>query len=96
MGQVLSHLTERYPQLQLVVEPHTARDHPEFEDLVVVERGDHGLLGLHTDLVLTLGGDGTVLHVSNLFGQGECPPVLSFSMGSLGFLLPFRKYSCYA
>lgn len=41
--------------------------------------------------MITLGGDGTILHVSNLFGEGECPPVLSFSMGSLGFLLPFRK-----
>jgi NADH kinase len=41
-------------------------------------------------MVLTLGGDGTVLHVSNLFSHGECPPVLSFSMGSLGFLLPFH------
>lgn len=43
-----------------------------------------------TDLVLTLGGDGTVLHVSQLFSSGECPPVLCFSMGSLGFLLPFH------
>jgi len=42
-------------------------------------------------MVITLGGDGTILHVSHLFGEGECPPVLSFSMGSLGFLLPFRK-----
>jgi NADH kinase len=42
-------------------------------------------------MVITLGGDGTILHTSHLFGEGECPPVLSFSMGSLGFLLPFRK-----
>lgn len=31
-----------------------------------------------------------MLHVSNLFSSGECPPVLCFSMGSLGFLLPFH------
>jgi NAD+ kinase len=35
-----------------------------------------------------LGGDGTLLHASSLF-QKSCPPVLSFSMGSLGFLTPF-------
>ncbi len=35
-----------------------------------------------------MGGDGTLLHVANLF-QNSCPPVLSFSMGSLGFLTPF-------
>jgi len=42
------------------------------------------------DLVICLGGDGTVLHVSQLF-QNKVPPVLSFSMGSLGFLSPFSK-----
>lgn len=51
---------------------------------------DVDLLPDNTHLVLTLGGDGTVLHVANLFSQGECPPVLCFSMGSLGFLLPFH------
>jgi NAD kinase len=42
------------------------------------------------DLVVTLGGDGTILHASSLFSVGAVPPVLSFSMGTLGFLLPFR------
>lgn len=45
------------------------------------------------DLVVTLGGDGTILHASSLFSAGAVPPVLSFSMGTLGFLLPFRKLS---
>ncbi|KAJ3370549.1 NADH kinase pos5 [Kappamyces sp. JEL0680] len=40
------------------------------------------------DLVVTLGGDGTILHASSLF-PNRVPPILSFSMGSLGFLLPF-------
>ncbi|BDD57746.1 NAD(+) kinase [Monascus purpureus] len=40
------------------------------------------------DLVLTLGGDGTVLFTSWLF-QRVVPPVLSFSLGSLGFLTNF-------
>ncbi|EMD33081.1 hypothetical protein CERSUDRAFT_57324, partial [Gelatoporia subvermispora B] len=42
------------------------------------------------DLVVTLGGDGTILHASSLFKVGAVPPVLSFSMGTLGFLLPFH------
>ncbi|KAF2239113.1 ATP-NAD kinase [Viridothelium virens] len=41
------------------------------------------------DLVLTLGGDGTVLFTSWLF-QRIVPPVLSFSLGSLGFLTNFH------
>ncbi len=45
------------------------------------------------DLVLTLGGDGTVLFTSWLF-QRIVPPILSFSLGSLGFLTNF-EYAQY-
>lgn len=41
------------------------------------------------DLIICLGGDGTLLHVSSVY-QRSCPPILSFSMGSLGFLTPFN------
>ncbi|KAK6459620.1 NAD kinase associated with ferric reductase [Scheffersomyces xylosifermentans] len=41
------------------------------------------------DLVVTLGGDGTVLYASNLF-QRVVPPVISFALGSLGFLTNFK------
>ncbi|KAJ8450327.1 hypothetical protein Cgig2_004784 [Carnegiea gigantea] len=37
------------------------------------------------DFVVCLGGDGVILHASNLFG-GAVPPVVSFNLGSLGFL----------
>ncbi|KAH7033237.1 ATP-NAD kinase [Microdochium trichocladiopsis] len=40
------------------------------------------------DFVLSLGGDGTVLYASWLF-QRIVPPVLSFALGSLGFLTKF-------
>lgn len=43
----------------------------------------------HTfDFAITLGGDGTVLYSSWLF-QRIVPPVLSFALGSLGFLTKF-------
>lgn len=42
------------------------------------------------DLCITLGGDGTVLHLASLFVKDEpLPPVISFAMGTLGFLTPF-------
>lgn len=41
------------------------------------------------DLCIALGGDGTVLYVLSLFQQ-IVPPVLSFALGSLGFLTNFR------
>ncbi|KAJ4819059.1 NAD kinase [Rhynchospora pubera] len=37
------------------------------------------------DFVACLGGDGVILHGSNLF-RGAVPPVVSFNLGSLGFL----------
>ncbi|CUS10057.1 unnamed protein product [Tuber aestivum] len=40
-----------------------------------------------TDLLITLGGDGTILHAASLFSACRMvPPVLSFAMGTLGFL----------
>ncbi|CCE66016.1 hypothetical protein TPHA_0O00450 [Tetrapisispora phaffii CBS 4417] len=41
------------------------------------------------DLVITLGGDGTVLFVAGLF-QMKAPPIMSFALGSLGFLTTFN------
>ena len=38
--------------------------------------------------MIALGGDGTLLWASGLF-PAAMPPVISFSMGSLGFLTPF-------
>ncbi|XP_073311563.1 NAD(H) kinase 1-like isoform X3 [Primulina huaijiensis] len=47
-------------------------------------------LHLHTniDLVVILGGDGTVLWAASMF-KGPVPPIVSFSLGSLGFITPF-------
>eukprot|EP00127_Corallochytrium_limacisporum_P006189 Clim_evm6s221 gene=Clim_evmTU6s221 len=41
------------------------------------------------DFIMTLGGDGTILYISSFF-QRTVPPVLSFNLGSLGFLTPFN------
>nr|XP_046190300.1 NAD kinase-like isoform X8 [Oncorhynchus gorbuscha] len=41
------------------------------------------------DFIICLGGDGTLLYASSLF-QKSIPPVMSFHLGSLGFLTPFN------
>lgn len=48
---------------------------------------NHDTSNLHerVDFVACLGGDGVILHASNLF-RGAVPPVVSFNLGSLGFL----------
>ncbi|XP_023550793.1 NAD kinase 2, chloroplastic-like [Cucurbita pepo subsp. pepo] len=45
------------------------------------------------DFVACLGGDGVILHASNLF-RGAVPPVVSFNLGSLGFLTSHTFDSC--
>lgn len=55
---------------------------------VLIVNGDFFLCSdLHerVDFVACLGGDGVILHASNLF-RGAVPPVVSFNLGSLGFL----------
>jgi len=42
------------------------------------------------DLIVTLGGDGLLMHASTLF-PGPMPPTLCVAGGSLGFLTPFPK-----
>ncbi|EFR04637.1 hypothetical protein MGYG_07644 [Nannizzia gypsea CBS 118893] len=61
----------------------TAKQRLKYWDNCLIE--DHHHL---VDFVITLGGDGTVLYASWLF-QRVVPPVLSFSLGSLGFLTKF-------
>ncbi|KAL6785146.1 NADK1 [Auxenochlorella protothecoides x Auxenochlorella symbiontica] len=43
--------------------------------------------GLHraVDFIVSLGGDGLILHAAHLFGT-TIPPIISFKLGSLGFL----------
>ena len=64
--------------------PQTFEERVKYWDLPFIQ--DNSEL---FDLVITLGGDGTVLYVSNLF-QKSVPPVMSFALGSLGFLTNFK------
>ena len=41
------------------------------------------------DIIICLGGDGTLLYASSLF-EKSIPPIMSFNLGSLGFLTPFN------
>ena len=49
------------------------------------------------DIVCCLGGDGVLLHASTLFTE-SVPPVISFALGSLGFLTShdFKEYKVRA
>lgn len=55
----------------------------------VVYTGPTETIASKADMVVTLGGDGTTLRAVLTFKDVTVPPILSFSMGTLGFLLPF-------
>ncbi|KAJ5152265.1 kinase [Penicillium capsulatum] len=69
--------------LQLLEEEPSAKGRLKYWDPKLAQEQPHLF-----DFVITLGGDGTVLYTSWLF-QRIVPPVLSFALGSLGFLTNF-------
>jgi NADH kinase len=92
------HITSTYPDVSLIFEPKAARQlHEQFSFPVytTTDGKDTGVLQDKVDLVCSLGGDGTILRAASLFATARSvPPVLSFSMGTLGFLgeWKFKEY----
>ncbi|EME32585.1 Probable NAD kinase 2, chloroplastic [Galdieria sulphuraria] len=74
-------------QLQVIVENEVAKKCPQLPAKPVGE--DLSLLEKEVDFVICLGGDGLILHVCSALFPRAVPPVMSFNLGSLGFLTPF-------
>lgn len=84
-----NHIHNVYPGTSLVFEPRVANlIHEQFSFPIYVPNGEGNTeYQEKVDLTTTLGGDGTILHAASLFATAESvPPILSFSMGTLGFL----------
>ncbi|KAM3741205.1 hypothetical protein ACB098_08G157800 [Castanea mollissima] len=80
--------------MNIYVEPRVREElltESSYFNFVQTWKDDKEVLLLHTkvDLVVTLGGDGTVLWAASMF-KGPVPPVVPFSLGSLGFMTPFH------
>ncbi len=58
---------------------------------VLSEEGD---AGRDADLVLVLGGDGTLIHAATIL-QGRAAPILGVNMGSMGFLTEVPQSELY-
>jgi NADH kinase len=92
-----SHIRSTYPSINVIFDPETAQElHEQLSFPVYTQsQGAPHDLSDKTDLVCTLGGDGTLLRASSLFSHADnVPPVLSFAMGTIGFLgeFKFREY----
>jgi NADH kinase len=95
-----THIRSTYPSINIILEPEAAHELHEQLPFPVYSY-DKPALGIpqflsdKTDLICTLGGDGTLLRASSLFNHAESvPPVLSFAMGTIGFLgeWKFKEY----
>ena len=92
MIEYAKHIHQSYPGTSIILESHAAVDVHEalpFPVYAPSPNQEEATASLHdkVDLVSTLGGDGTILHAAALFATThDVPPVLSFSMGTLGFL----------
>lgn len=84
------HVHSNYPSLNLVFEAHVANNIHETLPFPIYTADPSTCTVQYAqkiDLVTTMGGDGTILRAASLFSMHDSvPPILSFSMGTLGFL----------
>ena len=82
------YLHSSYPNLNLTFEPDVAAElHGALPFPVYSSSRMTTAMPSKVDIVTTLGGDGTILRAASLFSLHEdVPPILAFSMGTLGFL----------
>eukprot|EP00871_Galdieria_phlegrea_P001814 jgi/Galph1/2633/GphlegSOOS_G1300.1 len=73
--------------LAVIVENHVAARCPKIAAKPVGK--DLSFLEREVDFIICLGGDGLILHVCSSLFPRAVPPVMSFNLGSLGFLTPF-------
>jgi NADH kinase len=88
-----NHVHSTYPGIAIILEPKAAEELHSSFPFPVYTSNYGGSIHYHdkVDLTTTLGGDGTILRASSLFATAKSvPPILSFSMGTLGFLGEFK------
>ncbi|CAK1365604.1 unnamed protein product [Cercospora beticola] len=84
-----NHIHEVYPGTSVIFEPYLAHEVDKQLNFPIYAANGEGNSAYEkkVDLTSTFGGDGTILHAASLFATAKSvPPVLSFSMGTLGFL----------
>ncbi|PUZ66185.1 hypothetical protein GQ55_3G286700 [Panicum hallii var. hallii] len=84
---------KEHNNMNVIVEPRVSKElltEDSYFNFIQTWNNGQEVKALHTkvDLIVTLGGDGTVLWAGSLF-KGPVPPVVAFSLGSLGFMTPF-------
>lgn len=77
-AQLALKLKESHPDLEFLVEPH-------FAEQLGWQAASEAALRERAELVVVLGGDGTLIHAARLL-RGRPAPILGVNLGSLGFM----------
>lgn len=81
------HIRSDYPDVNLIFEPKIAATVQESLRFPIYATDQRTAMADKVDVIATFGGDGTVLRAASMFKlHGSVPPIVSFSMGTLGFL----------
>ncbi|HJS25209.1 MAG TPA: NAD(+)/NADH kinase [Pyrinomonadaceae bacterium] len=91
--QLVAWLAER--DITLVGGPEIERDQIEHQTGCAVRQVETEKLAAEVDLMLVLGGDGTMIATARLVGDQEVP-VLGINYGGLGYLAEFRIEELYS
>ena len=97
-NQTLEFLSNK-PNIQLYIEQNSINSitSKNLTKITTIDTSKNSLASRETwdalqsiHLVISLGGDGTILYAASLFQSKNnfCPPILPFALGSLGFLTP--------
>lgn len=85
-----THIHSSYPDTNIIIEPIVGKDISSslpFDTYAIASDSPTTDYHAKVDLITTFGGDGTILHAASLFASAcQVPPILSFGMGTLGFL----------
>jgi NAD+ kinase len=90
--ELVTWLNER--GITLVGTPELERDRIQNETGCAVDQAPREELAAHVDLILVLGGDGTMIATARMLGDREVP-VLGVNYGGLGYLAEFRIEELY-
>jgi NAD+ kinase len=90
--ELVTWLNER--NIKLVGTPELERDRIENETGCPVDQAPREDLAANVDLILVLGGDGTMIATARMLGDREVP-VLGVNYGGLGYLAEFRIEELY-
>ncbi len=82
VAQLVAHLSDSQREIAIIIDRESAAQLPDWSGRVCSREE----MGQHTDLIVVVGGDGTLLDAGRVAGPFETP-LLGVNLGRLGFMV---------